>query len=138
MKLERVKLHINWLLLLGAGGLSGEEVQVHINLRVGVCSPSGQPLSLPSRLSVGSLGTKTKADTCRILMNTGMGIFRNSLSPTLATHSPACLLQYLNPAHPSSLIKGALLDLLGMLPAVMVELGSSSTSSVFSPVPYPC
>lgn len=75
VKLEKVKLHINWLLLLGAGGLSEEEIQVQINLWVGVRFPSGQPLPLPSRLRVGYLDAKTNRDTCRTLMNKGMGIF---------------------------------------------------------------
>lgn len=44
VKLEKVKFHINWLLPLGAGGLSEEEIQVQINLWVGVHFPSSHPL----------------------------------------------------------------------------------------------
>ena len=92
--------------------------------------------SLPHTLLGGgwdlwTLGTKEIV--AEPLWINGWEYFRNSLSPILATHPSACLLQYLNPAHPSSLIKGALLDLLRMLLSVVMKLGIISTSSsIFS------
>lgn len=61
-----------------------------------------------------------------------MGIFLE-VTFSNSCHAPASRFQYFNPAHPSSLIKGVLLDLLWVLRAVMAELGSSSTpGSIFS------
>lgn len=76
VKLEKVVLHTNRLLLLGPGGLSEEDVQVHmcVNLGVGVRSPSGQPIPLPPRLRVRSPDSGNKGDACRTSMEKGMGM----------------------------------------------------------------
>lgn len=113
--------------------LSEEEIQVQINLRVVVSFPSGQPLPLPSRLRVRLLDVKTNRDTCRTSMNKGMGIFLE-VTFSSSCHTPRPL-----PFPVSQSCSPKFNDQRGAVgssqdvPAVMVELGSSSTpSSIFS------
>lgn len=68
----------------------------------------------------------------------GWEYFWKSLSPALATPPALCLFQYLNPAHPSSMIKGALLDLLRMCRLWWLNLAAAPRLVPFSPVPCPC
>lgn len=64
-EVRKVVLHTKRLLLLGPGGLSEEHVQVHVcvSLRVGVRSPSSQPIPLPPKLRVRSPESRNKRDT---------------------------------------------------------------------------
>lgn len=136
VKLEKVVLKTNWLLLSGPGGLSEEDVQVPVCHPQDECALALPPAS-PSHFPPGQ-GWDLRTPGTREIPAKPQWIKRwdcygKSLSPTLATHPPACLLRYLNPAHPSPLITGALLDLLKMLPSVVLELGwSSKSSSIFS------
>lgn len=132
VKLEKVVLQTKWLLLSGRDELSEEDVQVPVWARPPVSPPHLPP---PPDWGWDLPDTRNTGDTRRTSMNKGVGMllevtFLQLLPPSTA---PACLLQYLSPAHPSPLIKGTLLDLLRVLSSVVVELGSTSKpSSIFS------